>query len=125
MGLDMYAFFVEKKDAISDEKCRLAYGQVEDYYWRKDYNLHDWIEKLWEKRTGNTDRNNFNCVQIRLYKEDIEGLEKAINTWKIDDSEPFSFDKYTSNMKKHDLQFCQEAKKAIKDGYAVYYDSWW
>ena len=125
MGLDMYAFFVEKEDAISDEKCRLAYGQVEDYYWRKDYNLHDWIEKLWEKRTGNTDRSNFNCVQIRLYKEDIEGLEKAINTWKIDNSEPFSFKKYNSNMKEHDLQFCQEAKKAIKDGYAVYYDSWW
>ena len=125
MGLDMYAFFVKKEDAINDEKCRLAYGQVEDYYWRKDYNLHDWIEKLWEKRTGNTDRSNFNCVQIRLYKEDIEGLEKVINTWKIDNSEPFSFKKYTSNMKEHDLQFCQEAKKAIKDGYAVYYDSWW
>lgn len=125
MGLDMYAFFVGKKNAISDEKCRLAYGQVENYYWRKDYNLHNWIEKLWEKRTGNTDRNNFNCVQIRLYKEDIEGLEKAINTWKIDDSEPFSSKKYTSNMKEHDLQFCQEAKKVIKDGYAVYYDSWW
>ena len=57
--------------------------------------------------------------------KDIDELEKAIKTWKIDDSEPFSFKKYTSNMKEHDLQFCQEAKEAIKDGYAVYYDSWW
>lgn len=125
MGLDMYAFFVEKENAISDGECRLAYGQVEDYYWRKDYNLHDWMEKLWEKRTGNTNRSDFNCVQIRLYKEDIEELEEAIKSWEIDDSEPFSFKKYNSNMKEHDLQFCHDAKEAIKDGYAVYYDSWW
>ena len=46
MGLDMFAFFVEKRNAISDEECRLAYGQVEDFYWRKNYRLHDWMEKL-------------------------------------------------------------------------------
>lgn len=125
MGLDMYAYFVRKEDAINDGECRLAYGQVENYYWRKNYNLHDWIERLWEKRTGNTDRSNFNCVKIRLYKADIDNLEKAIKSWKIDDSEPFSFRKYTSNMKEHDLQFCHHAEKATKDGYAVYYDSWW
>lgn len=125
MGLDMYAFFVEKENAISDVECRLEYGQVEDFYWRKNYNLHDWMEKLWEKRTGNTNRSDFNCVQIRLYKEDIEELEKAINSWEIDDSEPFSYRKYMSHMKEHDLEFCKEAKEAIEDGYAVYYDSWW
>lgn len=125
MGLDMYAFFVGKENAISDGECRLEYGQVEDFYWRKNYNLHDWMKKLWGRRTGNTDSSDFNCVQIRLYKEDIEDLEEAIKSWKIDDSEPFSFRKYTSNMKDHDLQFCRDAKKAIKDGYAVYYDSWW
>lgn len=125
MGLDMYAYFVKMKDAISDTDCNLAYEQVEDFYWRKNYHLHNWMEKLWETKTGNTNRENFNCVKIRLYENDINELEKAIKTWEIDDSEPFSFSKYTSNMKKHDLQFCREAKEVIKDGYAVYYDSWW
>lgn len=125
MGLDMYAYFVEKKNVISDKDFSLAYGKVEDFYWRKNYHLHDWMEKLWKKKTGNTNRDDFNCEKMRLSVDDIDELEKAIKTWKIDDSEPFSFDKYTSNMKEHDLQFCYEAKEAIKDGYAVYYDSWW
>lgn len=125
MGLDMYAYFVEMKDAISDTDCNLAYWQVENFYWRKNYHLHNWMEKLWETKTGNTNCENFNCEKIRLYENDIDELEKAIKTWEIDDSEPFSFSKYTSNMKKHDLHFCREAKEAIEDGYAVYYDSWW
>ena len=60
MGLDMYAYFVGKESVINDVDCRLEYGQVEDFYWRKDHNLHNWIEKLWERRTGNTDRSDFN-----------------------------------------------------------------
>jgi hypothetical protein len=27
--------------------------------------------------------------------------------------------------KKDDLKFIKEARSAIKDGYEVYYDSWW
>ena len=91
----------------------------------KNYQLHDCSEKLWEKRKENTDSSKFNCVKIRLYKEDIEELEKAINSWEIDDSEPFSYSKYMSHMREHDLRFCHEAKEAIEDGYAIYYDSWW
>lgn len=125
MGLDMYAYFVRKEDAISDGECRLVYGQDENFYWRKNYQLHNWMEKLWERRTGNTDSSVFNCVKIRLYKADIEELEEAIKSWKIDDSEPYSCSKYTSDMKEYDLQFCHKAKGVIKDGYAVYYDSWW
>ena len=125
MGLDMYAYFVSKENAISDEKCRLVYGQDENFYWRKNYNLHHWMEKLWEKRTGNTDSSKFNCVKIRLYKVDIENLEKAINSWKIDDSEPYDAKKYTTRDKVFDLKFCKEAKEVIDEGYAIYYDSWW
>lgn len=125
MGLDMYAYFVKKENVISDEKCNLIYGQVEDFYWRKNYQLHDWMEKLWERRTGNTDSSNFNCVQIRLYKDDIEELEKYIESLEVDDSKPFSYSKYMSDMKERDLEFCYESKEAIKEGYAVYYDSWW
>lgn len=125
MGLDMYAFFVEKENAISDTKCRLAYGQMEDYYWRKNYQLHRWMEKLWKKKTGNTNGSDFNCAQIRLYKEDIEELEEAINSWEIDDSEPYDTRKYTTRDKVGDLKFCEEAKAVIDEGYAVYYDSWW
>lgn len=125
MGLDMYAYFVDPRNAISDEECRLAYGQVENFYWRKNHQLHNWIEKLWEKRTGNTNRSDFNCAKIRLYEKDIDELEKAIKTWKVDDSEPFSCEKYTSYLKERDLRFCRAAKEAIKDEYAVYYDSWW
>ena len=55
MGLDMYAYFVKKENVINDEDFNFVYGQEEDFYWRKNYQLHDWIEKLWEKRTGNTD----------------------------------------------------------------------
>jgi hypothetical protein len=125
MGLDMYAFFVKKENIISDEDFNLVYGQVENFYWRKNYRLHNWMEKLWEAKTGNTDCEDFDCAKIRLSMEDIDELEKAIKAWGIDDSKPFSFSKYTSNMKEHDLQFCHEAKEAIKDGYAVYYDSSW
>ena len=46
MGLDMYAYFVKKENVISDGEYRLEYGQDEDFYWRKNYQLHDWMEKL-------------------------------------------------------------------------------
>ena len=53
MGLDMYAYFVRMKDAISDTDCSLAYGQVENFYWRKNYRLHNWMVSY---RDWETDR---------------------------------------------------------------------
>lgn len=94
MGLDMYAYFVKKENVVNDEGFNFVYGQKEDFYWRKDYPLHNWIEQLWEKRTGNTNSSDFNCVKFRLYEPDIKELEKAINSWEVGDSESFSYSKY-------------------------------
>ena len=71
MGLDMYAYFVRKEDAISDRECRLAYGQDENFYWRKNYRLHNWMEKLWEKSQAKKNLKNSkqNLMMLRDRRE--------------------------------------------------------
>jgi len=140
MGLDMYAYAVVQGGQNDGEEESLA-------DWRKHNRLHGWMEELWNDKgkpfDGKLEENpmgDFNCVPVELTLEDLEVLEADINEkvlpetggfffggdsfdWEDDDgNKPKEGDYY---YKKTDLQFIEDARKAISEEKKVYYNSWW
>jgi hypothetical protein len=125
MGLDQYAI-MRKPNAKPDEGEKLA-------YWRKHNRLQGWMERLWSDKGG---EGEFNCVELRLELEDIKALAMALKTKALPKTEGFffgndSFDandnyqEYKEYYEKDDLAFIRKARKALKEGYEVYYSCWW
>ena len=140
MGLDMNAYAVVQGGERDGEEEHLA-------EWRKHNRLHGWMEELWNDKgkpfDGKLEENpmgDFNCVPVELTLEDLDQLELDINEkvlpetggfffggdsfdWEDEDgNKPKEGDYY---YKKTDLQFIEDARKAIQQGKKVYYNSWW
>ena len=143
MGLDMYAYAVVQGGERDGEEESLA-------EWRKHNRLHGWMEELWENKgkpfNGDLDDveggfgSQFNCIPLELDLEDLDDLEDVVNRkvlpetggfffgadsfdWEDDEGNPPKEGDYY--YKKTDLQFIEDARKAINKGKKVYYNSWW
>lgn len=117
MGLDMFAWSVAQEDVIDDftiTKRDDSYPEL--CYWRKHYPLHHWMEERYRKRGGLEE--NFNCIPIRLYSEDLDLLQKLHDELILEEFP----DK--DNLER-DQDFIVKARAAIAAGRTVYYDSWW
>ena len=136
----MYAYAVVQGGQNDGEEEPLA-------DWRKHNRLHGWMEELWNDKgkpfDGKLEENpmgDFNCVPVELTLEDLDQLESDINEkvlpetggfffggdsfdWEDDDGNPPKEGDYY--YKKTDLQFIEDARKAIQQGKKVYYNSWW
>lgn len=130
MGLDMYAWVVNKEDAVDDLTIRSeADGRTRElselYYWRKHHDLHGWMEKLYRLKGG--DKQSFNCCPVRLYEHDLDALQFDLLNNMLPQTQGFFFGTNPPDDEslKDDLKFIQAARDEIKDGKAVYYDSWW
>jgi hypothetical protein len=128
MGLDMYVWSVDAKKVRILEDIDAEF--VEDaepeelFYWRKHHDLHGWMENLYRERGG---ENDFNCVKVRLYPEDLDQLEIDLISNKLPQTSGFFFgnnppDKETLES---DMNFILKAREAIRDNKLVFYDSWW
>lgn len=95
------------------------------WYWREEYALHDWMYSLYRKRGGNK---IFNCISIRLYESDLLTLQEDI---KIELLLPYSgeFNTKSCDPRKPDfnnyLEFTNQGLALVRNGSALYYDSWW
>ena len=140
MGLDMNAYAVVQGGERDGEEEHLA-------EWRKHNRLHGWMEELWNDKgkpfDGKLEENpmgDFNCVPVELTLEDLEVLEADINEKVLPETggfffgdDSFDWDDDDGNTpkvndyyyKETDLQFIEDARKAIKEGKKVYYNSWW
>ena len=120
MGLDMYAWSVAEEDVIDDNNIARGLDGTaklsELFYWRKHYDLHGWMKDLYYSRGGDVSE-QFNCVKLRLYPEDLDALELDI----IENNLPAE----DEGSREYDLSFIKKARMEILDGRAVYYDSWW
>jgi len=144
MGLDMYAYSVPAEYVVDDFEFKKSEdgvkfkesedgGRPEDIveisYWRKHRHLHNYMEKLYREKGGTAE--SFNCVPVRLTLEDLDKLEDLIKSEELKDYGNPGFFFGSSDLyehpedKKRDLVFILEARLAIEDGKAVYYDSWW
>lgn len=134
MGLDQYGYKEKDGDqtAIAD--------------WRKHNRLQGWMEDLWidkgrpNQQSENSPMGDFNCVPLELNADDIDNLEEAIENfglpetggfffgsdsyfWNNEDDEPYPENEYY--YKEIDLDFVKEAKKALSEGYKVFYNCWY
>jgi hypothetical protein len=124
MGLDMYAFAVEKADAIDPLTLKPDCNREKLHYWRKHHDLHGWMQDLFIQKGGEGD---FNCQVIELDDDELDSLEVALLDGNLPCTTGFFFGNNPPDAEsiKDDLEFIAKARQAIKDGKAVYYDSWW
>lgn len=118
MGLDQFAYAVDK----DNNKTELA-------YWRKHPNLQGWMENLWNSKgcpDANENGAEFNCVPVKLTKEDLDSLEQALNSNSLPATAGFFFGSNSDDMyRQQDVEFIAVARKALDSGLSVVYDSWW
>ena len=130
MGLDQYAAVrLDTKDEEGN------YESEELAYWRKHPHLQGFMENLWEQKgrpnaNVSSDENpfgsEFNCVDLELTLEDIDALEASVKNDVLPETGGFFFgDDSSDHYKESDLEFCENARKALNDGQTVVYSSWW
>ena len=137
----MYAYSIVQGGEQDGEESSLA-------DWRKHNRLHGWMEELWEdkgrpnfKSADKQPMGDFNCIPLELTAKDLDNLERDIEEKVMPETGGFFFgdDSYTWGedldgnklpkgdyfYKQADLQFIEDARKALKEGKKVYYNSWW
>ena len=135
MGLDMYAYR-HKGEMIQPRENRdklenTPREPIQFADWRKHNRLQGFMQELYDKKNG-TEADNFNCIPLYLNKEELDMLQKQIETRTLPKTEGFFFgdDSYTwegeqNDMKAYDLKFVKEAKEWLEKGYKVFYECWW
>jgi len=120
MGLDQYASARKGEPTIDEEGDKDWSDSYDLGEWRKHPNLQGFMESKW------CGEGEFNCVDVELDLEDIDELEEAVNSADLPDTGGFFFGGDSSEYyKEQDLEFCENARKALEDGYTVVYSSWW
>ena len=120
MGLDMLAY--KTREQVADFGFKEPDDSVEIQYWRKHPNLHGWMEQLYQDKGGTE---IFNLTTVRLDEADIDALESAVQQNRLPDTSGFFFGESQPEDKEDDLLFISAARQALKEGYAVFYTSWW
>lgn len=108
MGLDQYAFAKR-----GEEKLDIA-------YWRKHANLEGWMADLYAERGG---EGAFNCVELRLFEEDIFALEQQYRNFT--QAKGFFWGESRLEDDETTREFIEGAKCFIEDGWEIIYTSWW
>jgi hypothetical protein len=144
MGLDQYASARKGEPTLvetgtttyDDENGKEVVEKIMENEWADSYDLCDWrkhpnlqgfMEDLWDgKGSPGEDGEGFNCVDLELTLEDIDELEIAIKGADLPETGGFIFGGDSSEYyKEQDLQFCEDAKEALGNGYTVIYSSWY
>ena len=136
MGLDQFSYrikkgFITKPVDFSTEKYNeeteeheVLCEKEEIHYWRKHPNLQGWMEELYYEKGGESPE--FNCVNVQLTWEDLEKLEQNIKEGLLPETRGFFFGNNSDEeYREETLEFVENGLNSIKDGYDVYYSSWW
>jgi hypothetical protein len=135
MGLDQFSYRVKKgfitqpvdfqteKYNEETEEHEVLCDKEEIQYWRKHPNLQGWMENLYNQKGG---EDEFNCANVQLTWEDLEELEQDIKENRLPETCGFFFGiNSDEEYKEETLDWIQRSLDSIKDGYDVYYSSWW
>ena len=124
MGLDMYAFAVDRNDGNEQFGIAEDADKFEIAYWRKFNALHGWMEDRADELGF---AGEFNCVPFQLSPALIDQLERDIDAKALTPREGFFFgsqDIYPEDIEST-KRFIADAREQFADGKDVYYDSWW
>ena len=130
MGLDQFAYKTKLKpskpvdfqDEVYTANENNENSSEEFMYWRKHPNLHGFMEQLYREKGG---EDSFNCRPVELTQDDIDRLASVILDKELPETSGFFFGQSFGDEENDDLEFCKKASEAIKEGYTVFYDSWW
>jgi len=113
MGLDQYAGSREPMES--------------KFVWRKHAKLQAYMEDLWYSRH----KDEINCEELVLDKEDIIDLKEKLEKDEMPESEGGFFyghefqDESAKEYKEQDLEFCNWALNEIEQGRQVVYTCWY
>lgn len=126
MGLDMFIYKDKPLPEHAAAKVDFEYTDaVGICYWRKHPNLHGFMQELYLAKGGvNPD---FNGETVRLEIEDIDSLVRAVLEKSLPQTSGFFFGKSELSPQEieEDLDHLATARKAIVDGYRVFYWASW
>lgn len=124
MGLDQYAYKIKvKPDSQVDFELDDDVECEKIAYWRKHPDIQGWMEKLYREKGGKDQV--FNCSNLVLTVKDLDRLEEDVRQSKLPKTDGFFFGQSYGDEIKEDLDFIWSARRAIADGYTVYYSSSW
>ena len=123
MGLDQYANARKGEPTLDEDGYKQWKDSKELAYWRKHPNLQGFMERIYIAKGGTKE---FNCVDVELDLSDIQTLEVCVKGEELPETGGFFFGEDSDEWyKESDLEFVEQAKQAIDDGYTVIYSSWW
>jgi hypothetical protein len=122
MGLDQFAFYTEDGTPTSD---RTVF-----HTWRKHPDLHGWMFEVYRNKGGTGTFNSDDHVQLTV--ADLEVLREVIESGNLPTTTGFFFGRSCrrgeegfDDQQEGDLEFVDKAVELIKQGKAVFYESWW
>lgn len=118
MGLDQYAYATYSGKGRKSQRVELA-------YWRKHSDLEGYMADLYEEKTGTSDI--FNCKQLYLDADDLDLLAETIVNDSLPHTTGFFFGESDRSQEQidADLEFINKAHWHLREGFRVYYTSWW
>lgn len=129
MGLDQYVYKV-RADAVGEGDVDVelpASGNSKEQlcYWRKHPNLQGWMEQLY-RECGGKDA-DFNCSNVRLTEDVLDSLEADVRKKALPSTQGFFFgqDDDSDEEQNYDLEAIRKCRAALKEGYKLFYSSWW
>jgi hypothetical protein len=125
MGLSMYINVCSyKPQSEVDFKSEDCINDEELFYWRNDYDLHMFMEVLYDLKGGEAD--SFNCVNVELTLEDLESIEEYIHSldFESDDDVDDYYNDGDDKLSEY-INFIEMARVLISQGKFIYYSSWW
>lgn len=122
MGLDQWAY--KTKREIKGTDFKINDQDEEIAYWRKHPNFHGLMKELYNEKGGKD--STFNMSSVELTNEDLIKIgDRVINNDLPSTSGFFFGDESDTRYFREDVRFLEKAKESIKEGYKIYYTSWW
>lgn len=121
MGLTQCFYAVEPEDVISDTDFRDNHGDKYAFCdfasFSKEGALHNWMERLWEKKVPDATHRSLYNEYIALRKEDVEALTKDFHERRLVLE---SHDEWSNKLFQ---DFLEEAQEYAEEGCIIYYEA--
>ena len=126
MGLDSHVYSVKLSDVIDDfsfKGSEKTLSLVEFFYWRKNFGIPNAMKRIFIRKGGDANINQFNCDYVRLELSDIEFLKNDTD-W-LDECYSQNCEE-TIFMDGSDREFFCKAEAFLKQNtHALYFLSWY
>ena len=93
------------------------------HYWRKHSDLEGYMSSIWHEQ--NPGKGDFNCEFLELTEDIINEVIELSQTKGFSEASGFGWGQTYDEDHEVTIQAMQKALKYMKDGYKVFYSSWW